>query len=258
MITFGVMVFASSGAAQDEAVDPDVYVEEDDAVEWLSDDDYNEDETLENGEIYDPLEPVNRVFFEFNDKLYFWVLKPVSTGYAEVLPEDIRYCIGNFFSNLASPVRLVNNLLQGDFEGAGTVLSRFAINTTVGVFGFGDPAGREFDIAPRPADFGQTLGKYGIGDGFYICWPVFGPSSLRDTAGLLGDMYVQPISHVDIEAWENGLYNATERVNSLSMNPGQYEKLLKYSFDPYVATRQLYYEYRQQKIGTREEGWSDE
>ncbi len=77
--------------------------------------------------VKDPLEPMNRVFFEINDKLYFWVLKPVSKGYAAILPVDIRRCLGNFFSNLAAPIKFVNNLLQGDVEDAGIVLARFAV-----------------------------------------------------------------------------------------------------------------------------------
>ena len=91
--------------------------------------------------------------FVFNDKLYYWVLKPVSKGYSAVLPKDIRGCLGNFFSNLTSPVVLINTLLQGRFEDAGTVLSRFGINTVIGVFGLADPAAKEFDPAPSIGGF---------------------------------------------------------------------------------------------------------
>ena len=150
----------------------------------------------EDSRIYDPLEPMNRMFFEFNDKLYFWVLKPVKNVYSDVLPIDFRLCIGNFFSNLAAPVRFVNNILQGEFDDAGVVVGRFLINTTVGVGGLGDPALFEFDIEPRGADFGQTLAKWGLGEGLYLFWPGLGPSSLRDTFGIAGDVYVHPAGYL--------------------------------------------------------------
>lgn len=239
-VTFFLSVSLSSVCAQETGASstPD-----------LLSDEYGE-EYFEEEEVpvFDPLEPVNRVFFEFNDKLYFWVLKPVKTGYAAVLPEDIRYIIGNFFYNIASPVRLVNNLLQGDVEGAGVVVSRFVINSTMGVFGFGDPAKTEFNLEPQPADLGQTLGKYGIGDGFYICWPVLGPSNLRDTFGTVGDIYLHPMEYVDTTTAEEVAYRATDRINTMSLSPEVYEDVKKYSVDPYVATRQAYSEFRRNRI----------
>ena len=106
--------------------------------------------------ISDPLEPVNRAFFVFNDKLYFWVLKPVSWGYAKVVPEGPRKGVRKFFSNLSTPVRTVNCLLQGDLKGSGTELARFGINTTAGVLGFWDPA-LGWGIPKRPADLALVL-----------------------------------------------------------------------------------------------------
>ena len=96
----------------------------------LLNDEFKADDLNQRNSVYDPLEPMNRVFFEINDKLYFWVLKPVKTGYSAVVSEDIRQCFGNFFDNVASPVSFLNNLLQGRLEDSGVVLSRFAINTT--------------------------------------------------------------------------------------------------------------------------------
>ncbi|RMG67106.1 MAG: VacJ family lipoprotein, partial [Nitrospirae bacterium] len=133
--------------------------------------------------IADPLEPWNRLMFRFNDRLYFWVLKPVAQGYSYILPQDVRVAIGNFFRNLLMPVRVVNCLLQGKLKGAGNELLRFAVNTTLGVYGFDDVAKREFNLNPYEEDLGQSLGHYGIGNGFYIVWPVLGPSTLRDTVG---------------------------------------------------------------------------
>ncbi len=217
--------------------------------DFLMDDLDDLDETdFEIDEIYDPLEPLNRVFFEFNDKLYFWVLKPVKTGYSYVVPSEFRQCIGNFFNNLAAPIRLVNNLLQGRFQDAGVVLSRFLINTTVGVGGLADIALVEFNLEPKLADFGQTLGGYGIGEGIFVCWPILGPSNLRDTFGILGDSFVHPVSFVDTTVSEFMIYYSSNKLNALSLTPGVYEDMKKYSLDPYIATRQAFYDYRRNVI----------
>lgn len=198
--------------------------------------------------IYDPLEPINRAIFVFNDKVYFWVLKPTKNAYSYVLPTDIRRSIGNAFSNLAAPIRLLNNLLQGKFADAGVVLSRFAINSTLGVFGFGDPAYVDFDLEPRPADFGQTLGKWNIGDGVYLCLPFFGPSNVRDTFGFVGDIYMHPVPYFNQGFTFDMTYLVTSRVNLLSISPDVYEELKRISLDPYVAARQGYYDYRRSII----------
>lgn len=195
-------------------------------------------------QIYDPLEPLNRAMFVFNDKVYFWVLKPTKNAYSYILPSDIRRSIGNAFSNLAAPIRFLNNLLQGEFEDAGVVLGRFAINSTLGVFGFGDPAYIDFDLEPRPADFGQTLGKWNIGDGFYLCLPFLGPSNVRDSVGFLGDVYMHPVPYVSQNFTFDMTYLVTSRVNLLSISPDVYEELKRISLDPYVAARQGYYDYR--------------
>ena len=198
--------------------------------------------------IYDPLEPLNRAFFVFNDKVYFWALKPTKSAYSYILPADIRRSIGNAFSNLAAPIRLLNNLLQGKFEDAGVVLSRFAINSTLGVFGFGDPAYVDFDLAPRPADFGQTLGKWSVGEGFYLCLPFLGPSNVRDTVGFVGDIYMHPVPYLSQNFTFDMTYLLTSRVNLLSISPDVYEELKRISLDPYVAARQGYYDYRRSII----------
>ncbi|MDD5713245.1 MAG: VacJ family lipoprotein, partial [Smithellaceae bacterium] len=111
--------------------------------------------------IWDPLEPFNRAMYQFNDKLYFWLLKPVAKGYAAVIPEKGRISARNFFSNLAFPIRFVSCLLQANFSGAATELERFTINTIWGVGGLLDPAsGGELNLARQNADLGQTLGIY--------------------------------------------------------------------------------------------------
>lgn len=222
----------------------------DEPDQFLGDPIFEDDFTLMESppEIYDPLEPLNRAIFVFNDKVYFWVLKPTKNAYSYILPSDIRRIIGNAFSNLAAPIRLLNNLLQGKFEDAGVVLSRFAINSTLGVFGFGDPAYVDFDLEPRPADFGQTLGKWKIGDGFYLCLPFFGPSNVRDTVGFVGDIYMHPVPYLSQSFTFDMTYLVTSRVNLLSISPDVYEELKRISLDPYVAARQGYYDYRRSII----------
>lgn len=197
----------------------------------------------------DPLEPVNRFFFEFNDRLYFWVLKPVATGYSNVVAEDVRMSIRDFFHNLLAPVRVANNLLQGKVENSATELGRFVINSTLGVAGFGDPAKNEFGLERKEEDLGQTLGVYGAGDGFYICWPLLGPSSLRDSVGLVGDSFLNPLSYVmasDFGAGA-GAYGGRE-VNNTSLTLGDYEDFKEAAFDPYLAVRDAYQQYRRNKV----------
>ncbi|MFV0437685.1 MAG: VacJ family lipoprotein [Desulfopila sp.] len=200
--------------------------------------------------VSDPLEPLNRVFFTFNDKLYFWVLKPVERGYVAVIPWDFRFVIGNFFDNITSPVDFVNTLLQGRFRDAGIVLGRFVINSTIGVFGFGDAAKESFGIEAPGGDFGQTLGVYGIGEGIYLNWPFFGPSNIRDSVGLVVDWQLLPYRYIGMDREEIWVARGEEFVNKMSITPNTYEELVKASLDPYVAVRQAYIDYRRNKVAS--------
>jgi len=200
--------------------------------------------------IADPFEPVNRAFFHFNDKLYFWVLKPIATGYKAVIPEDGRVGVQNFFSNLTTPVRLVNCLLQVKLKGAGNEAVRFLLNTTLGMAGFLDLAKTELKIGKQEADFGQTLGVWGMGPAFYINWPILGPSTLRETVGYVGDAFLDVRTYlpsrlliVNVSAW------TLDKVNETSLTLGEYENLKKAALDPYIALREAYHQYRQNKIG---------
>ncbi len=195
-------------------------------------------------EVSDPLEPVNRAFYHFNDKLYFWVLKPVAKGYAKVVPQPARRCVKNFFSNIATPVRLVNCALQAEFEGAWVEIERFAINTTVGVAGFGDPARNRWHMEKRNEDLGQTLGSYGCGTSIYFNWPVLGPSNVRDTVGYVGDMFLDPVNYLVPDFWYNAGIKSYDTVNGTSLRIGDYEDFKKAAIDPYVALRDAYYQYR--------------
>jgi phospholipid-binding lipoprotein MlaA len=197
--------------------------------------------------IKDPLEPVNRIMYGFNDVLYFWVVKPVTHVYAGVLPKPVRIGIGNFFHNVATPARLVNSVLQGKGSAAETELCRFAINTTAGVLGFGDPARDRWKLEPAEEDLGQTLAVYGFGDGFYVVWPLLGPSTLRDSVGTLGDQFLNPIRYVEPAEVSIGL-SVESTVNEGSSHLGEYEAFKSAAVDPYVAMRGAYVQYRKKQI----------
>lgn len=207
------------------------------------------EETVET--IADPLEPINRAFFQFNDRFYFWVLKPVASGYQVIVPKRAQVCVRNFFSNLTTPIRLVNCLLQGKFYYVGTEAARFFLNTTFGVAGFFDPAKTEFNIEKQEKDFGTTLGFWGIGPTFYINWPILGPSSLRDTVGFAGDLFLDPQNYLITSAPINLAVKSYNQVNETSLTLGEYEDFKKYALDPYIALKDAYHQYRQSRIKER-------
>jgi phospholipid-binding lipoprotein MlaA len=194
-------------------------------------------------EVPDPLEPFNRVMFNVNDTLYFWVVKPGSEIYAGIIPEPARIGVRNFFSNLTTPVRFVNCLLQGKGEGAGIELRRFAINTTCGILGFGDPALDQYGLEPVREDLGQTLAVYGFGDGFYLVLPLLGPSNARDAIGKLGDWFLNPVSYVEPDEAAYGI-SAVKFVNNGSLALGEYESFKSATIEPYIAMRRAYAQYR--------------
>src|SRR5512147_1456836 len=131
-----------------------------------------------NGEkVWDPIEPVNRGIFWFNDKLYFYALKPIAKGYRAVVPEPGREAVGNVFTNLGAPVRIVNNALQGKVIGTLDELTIFLANSIFGLGGIFDL--HEDSRKPSAEDFGQTLGHYGIPPGPYLVLPFIGPRNLR-------------------------------------------------------------------------------
>ena len=217
-----------------------------DSKENLEDEEKGEEKEI--APIPDPLEPFNRAMFHFNDKLYFWVLKPVAQGYNKVVPEAPRVGVNNFFSNLKFPIRFVSCLFQADFSGAAAELGRFAVNTIWGVGGLLDPSSsQQLNLPKRDADFGQTLGVYGVGQGFYIVWPILGPSSPRDSVGIVGDFFLYPVSY--ISPWYDWLaVRGYEEVNTTSLRIGDYEFLKDAAIDPYVALRDAYRQYRQKKV----------
>jgi phospholipid-binding lipoprotein MlaA len=195
--------------------------------------------------ISDPLEPLNRDFFWFNDKLYFWVLRPGARAYSKVAPKPVRASVQRFFVNARYPVRFVNKVLQGRVKPAVEETVRFVLNSTLGLAGFFDPAA-ELKLELEPADFDQTLGLYGIRPGFYLDWPILGPSSVRGSAGIAGDTLLTPWTYLDIEIATPVL--AYDLLNATSLHPGEYEDFKKAALDPYVALRSGYYDSREDFI----------
>ncbi len=223
-------------------------------------DEYEEDESEdyedepfseERVTIADPIEPFNRAMNFFNDKLYFWVLKPAALGYKAVTPEPARISVKNFFSNMGYPARFVSGLLQTDFSGAATETGRFVINTVWGIGGLMDPAASEnLQLQKQNTDLGQTLGVYGVGHGFYIVWPFFGPSSPRDTVILVGDYFLYPPWY--IQPWyASTAVTAFEYLNAASLRIGEYESLVGAAIDPYVAMRNGYIQSRMKSVKAR-------
>ena len=192
--------------------------------------------------ISDPIEPVNRAFFTVNDRLYFWLLKPVETGYKTVLPKPARICANRVFLNARFPIRLVNNVLQGKFKSAGIETTRFVLNTTFGIGGLFDPAGRRH-LTEQKADLDQTLAKYRVPTGIYLCWPVLGPSSVRGTVGMAGDSMLTPWGYCNLLSVSLGV-PAFEMINAGSLHLGEYEEFKNSTLDPYVAMRSAYFENR--------------
>jgi len=194
----------------------------------------------ESGSIPDPLKGWNLVWYHFNDKLYFWLLKPTAEGYRVLLPRPARMGVKNFFINLEMPIRSVNSLFQGRPGQAGEEVGRFLVNSTVGLLGFLDPATHwlEMDIHYRDTD--QSLAKASMPQAMYLMWPMIGPSSIRGTLGEVGDAALDGATYLP------GL-GLVQVINTISLGEWKYEEAVEASIDPYVALRSGYVQYRSQK-----------
>ena len=200
----------------------------------------------------DPLEPMNRAIFRFNDAADEYVMKPVVQGYRSSLPQPVRDCIGNFFLNLKQPLFFVNAVLQGNFKEAATISGRFALNTVFGFFGVVDTASaNEVPLIKR--DFGQTLAVWGLKDsGPYLMLPLLGPSTVRDTAGLIVDAFADPVdwalySQSPWLAYGRGVMDGflgVERMQDLM------DDMKKNSTDYYAMMRSMYQQNRKKEIAT--------
>lgn len=192
----------------------------------------------------DPLERVNRGIYAFNMTADEYVLEPVTRGYVRVVPRPVRRGIGNFLSNLSYPLVIANDLLQLKFTQAARDTGRFLMNTTLGIGGLFDPAS-DVGLTKHNEDFGQTLGYWGVGEGWYLMLPLLGPSSNRDLVGFVVDSYGNPINHVDFEHRDEvriGLI-VLDALDTRAQLLGT-EQLLRDQFDPYVFLRTAYLERR--------------
>lgn len=198
--------------------------------------------------VADPIEPWNRFWFAFNDSLYMGVGKPFSAVYTRVLPKYGRDRIENAYSNFLFPVRFVNAVLQLRPDMASRELGRFLINSTFGLGGLYDLAASKPDMAPQKLDFGQTLGVWGFGHGFYLVLPVLGPSSLRDGVGMAGDVAAQPTTYLNTPIVLTLAISGAGRVNRFPEMIDIYEELKRSSIEPYTAARDAYVQLRAKVI----------
>lgn len=203
--------------------------------------------TLTPPRIPDKIEGLNRAIFKFNDALYKVTLRPLSKGYAVVVPAPVRRGIGRFFHNLAFPTRFVGNVLEGKLKDAGTETERFIVNTVTGL-GFLPTADSFPELKEKPSDLGHAFGRWGIGHGTYLILPLLGPSSVRDGVGMgISGYLLDPVHY--LQEWE---YRTGATVFSIvNQSPDQmkaYDQLKAASVDPYVALRDAYSSRRTRRV----------
>lgn len=217
-------------------------------------------------EEYDPWEPLNTKVFEFNRQFDRWILKPVAQGYNFVMPNPVQIGIRNFFYNLRFPPRFFNNIFQGKAKGAGIEVGRFLVNSTAGVGGLFDVA-QHLDLKTLEEDTGQTLGFYGVKPGPYLVLPLLPPFTVRDFAGFLGDMALNPINWLvlplieidgvpSVIAHKNRMTismvqlggRAFEIVNDRSLNLEKFQGAEEATLDLYAAVRNAYLQKRARAI----------
>ena len=201
-------------------------------------------------QLNDPLEPMNRVFFTFNDGVDTMFLRPVSGIYRDATPQFAQDRVTDFLANLKSPVIFLNDVLQGNMGLAGETVTRFALNTTFGVLGLMDVAA-PMGFPKHSADFGQTLGVWGVEEGPYLVWPLLGPSNPRDTVGIVADTFSDPfywyLKNEDLEwvIWTRaGVSAVSTRANYFDF----IDNIRETSLDPYATVRGLYRQSRASDI----------
>ncbi len=207
------------------------------------------------GQVKDCFESINRATFKFNHVLDNVIFEPVAKGYRK-LPSPVRTGTSNVLINLSSLVTIPNNILQGELKTAGVNVGRFIVNTTVGILGIYNVAESMGFSDYEKEDYGQTLGKWGVGAGCYVVLPVIGPSTVRDTFGSFinvigGDPYYNASTHGNNEYLSDSLYvkkTIVSGVDFRAKNLESIDNLKKNSMDFYASVRSLYLQDRQQKI----------
>ncbi len=197
-------------------------------------------------EANDPLEPMNRTIFDANFTLYDYVLEPVAKGYREV-PEPARKGLHNMIQTVRSPVLFANYVMQGDIDAAGDTALRMIVNLTAGVGGFFDVAASQGGVEARDTDFGVTLGKWGVGEQFYLVLPVLGPSNPRDGIGIAADSALDPVGYFSTFV-EDAIRYGVEGIDKLEPRIDPIDEIRRTSVDFYATTRSLYRQQRDAAI----------
>jgi len=206
-------------------------------------------------------EGVSRAVFKFNHGLDKAIFEPVARGY-RALPVPIRKGTGNMIDNLRSLLTFSNNVLQGDFKGAGNTAGRFIINSTVGILGIWDPAAAAFGLDKAgEEDFGQTLGRWGVSSGCYFVLPILGPTTIRDAVGIVGNTIIDPVYQVTHNTETDALignesysehnyyyYKGIDGVDFRAKNIDSFESVEKNAIDLYASVKSLYLQNRKLKI----------
>ena len=201
-------------------------------------------------------EKTSRAIFKFNMALDDIILEPLAKGYNK-LPSPIRTGTSNFTSNIGTLLSIPNNILQGNFKQLGHSVGSFAVNSTVGILGVLNPA-EKIGLKPHKEDVGQTLGTYGIGTGCYFVLPLLGPTTARDSLGLLADTFIDPFAHVTLRekellgasgnTFDYYTIKATDAVDFRADNDKSFESLEKNSIDLYSSLKSIYLQDRENKI----------
>ncbi|OGK93054.1 MAG: hypothetical protein A2X51_06735 [Candidatus Rokubacteria bacterium GWC2_70_24] len=199
-------------------------------------------------EEYDPWESFNESMFTFNRNLDTYVLKPAAQAYNFVVPDELQQMIDRGFENIRVVPRVVNNLLQAKWAGAGREIARFLINSVVGIGGLWDMAKQEWGIEKSKEDFGQTLGVWGAGPGPYLILPFLPPMTIRDGIGTAVDGAMDPLSYFLPFIWERFAMKAGDIVNDRSLNLELFEGVEETTVDLYTAVRNAYLQRRARQI----------
>lgn len=205
--------------------------------------------------VNDPLEGLNRATHSFNDKLDLYLLRPVAMGWKRISPEIVRESFRNFDDNIGYPVIAINDILQWKWRAFGEQTARFAINSTVGILGFRDPAS-EWGFAKQYEDTGQTLGSWGVPPGPYLVLPLYGPSNIRDGIGLLADSFLG-VYWIVAPFYVSIPYSAADVVNRRSLDE-LIDNSRKAALDHYVFTRNAYTQRREALIRDMEDSETDD
>lgn len=201
-------------------------------------------------QLNDPLEPMNRGVFEFNQGLDKALIKPAAQGYREVVPEFGRDRVEDFLTNLEAPLVFINDILQGEVSRAGTTLGRFVMNSTFGVLGIMDVA-EPMGMEGHDEDFGQTMAVWGVPEGPYLMLPVFGPSNPRDGIGMAVDMYADPVGWwtADVDAdWASPTRTAVGGIDTREEYLEILDDIERSSLDYYASIRSMYRQNRIKEI----------